>query len=83
MLTIANRQEQYLLTNRSYAATTAALNLTAPTETAAGTPFRSRCRRPRATRSPATAIGNQAGAQQVRRSDPGKRWHQDIAGEAS
>ena len=33
MLTIAARQEQYLLTNRSYAATTAALNLTEPTET--------------------------------------------------
>jgi type IV pilus assembly protein PilE len=33
MLTIAQRQEQYLLTNRSYATTVAALNLTAPTET--------------------------------------------------
>ena len=33
MLTIASRQEQYLLTNRSYAATTAALNVTAPSET--------------------------------------------------
>lgn len=33
MMTIAQRQEQYLLTNRSYAATTAALNLTQPTET--------------------------------------------------
>ena len=33
MMTIASRQEQYLLTNRSYAATTGALNLTAPTET--------------------------------------------------
>ena len=33
MMTVANRQEQYLLTNRSYAATTAALSLTAPPET--------------------------------------------------
>ena len=33
MMTIAQRQEQYLLTNRSYAATTAALNLTQPNET--------------------------------------------------
>jgi len=33
MMTIATRQEQYLLTNRSYAASTAALNLTQPTET--------------------------------------------------
>ncbi len=33
MLTIASRQEQYLLTNRSYASTTTALNVTAPTET--------------------------------------------------
>ena len=33
MMTIAQRQEQYLLTNRSYAATTAALNLTQPAET--------------------------------------------------
>jgi type IV pilus assembly protein PilE len=33
MMTIASRQEQYLLSNRSYAATTAALNVTAPTET--------------------------------------------------
>ncbi len=33
MMTIASRQEQYLLSNRSYAATTAALNLTAPPET--------------------------------------------------
>ena len=33
MLTIAQRQEQYLLTNRSYAATTAALNLNPPPET--------------------------------------------------
>ena len=34
MMTIANRQEQYLLTNRSYAATAAALNLAQPPETA-------------------------------------------------
>jgi type IV pilus assembly protein PilE len=33
MLTIAQRQEQYLLTNRSYASTLAALNLTEPNET--------------------------------------------------
>ena len=33
MMTIAQRQEQYLLTNRSYAATVAALNLTQPPET--------------------------------------------------
>jgi type IV pilus assembly protein PilE len=32
MMAIASRQEQYLLTNRSYAATTAALNLTTPSE---------------------------------------------------
>lgn len=33
MMTIAQRQEQYLLTNRSYAAAISDLNLTAPTET--------------------------------------------------
>ena len=33
MMTIAQRQEQYILTNRSYAATVAALNLTQPPET--------------------------------------------------
>jgi type IV pilus assembly protein PilE len=33
MMTIAQRQEQYLLTNRSYAATIGALNLTQPPET--------------------------------------------------
>lgn len=33
MMTIAQRQEQYLLTNRSYATTITALNLTPPTET--------------------------------------------------
>jgi type IV pilus assembly protein PilE len=33
MMTIAQRQEQYILTNRSYASTIAALNLTQPPET--------------------------------------------------
>jgi type IV pilus assembly protein PilE len=33
MMTIATRQEQYLLTNRSYSSTIAGLNLTQPTET--------------------------------------------------
>ena len=33
MMTIANRQEQYLLTNRSYSSTIAGLSLTQPTET--------------------------------------------------
>lgn len=33
MLTVAQRQEQHMLGNRSYAATIAALNLTQPTET--------------------------------------------------
>ena len=33
MMTVAQRQEQYLLTNRSYATTIAALNLTQPPET--------------------------------------------------
>ena len=33
MMSVANRQEQYILTNRSYAASTAALSLTAPPET--------------------------------------------------
>ena len=33
MMTIASRQEQYLLTNRSYSATIAGLNLTQPPET--------------------------------------------------
>ena len=33
MMTVASRQEQYLLSNRSYAADTAALSLTAPPET--------------------------------------------------
>lgn len=33
MMTVAQRQEQYLLTNRSYATTIGALNLTPPPET--------------------------------------------------
>jgi type IV pilus assembly protein PilE len=33
MMTIAQRQEQYLISNRSYASTIAALNLTQPPET--------------------------------------------------
>jgi type IV pilus assembly protein PilE len=33
MMSIAGRQEQYLLTNRSYASTVAALNMTQPPET--------------------------------------------------
>ena len=32
MMSVAGRQEQYLLTNRSYAATTTALNVTTPPE---------------------------------------------------
>ena len=61
MMTVANRQEQYILTNRSYAASTAALSLTAPPETNGRYTF--------AVTNPggattylvtATAIGNQA-----------------------
>lgn len=60
MMTIATRQEQYLLTNRSYAASTAALNLTQPSETTGKYTFAVS-----ATTSPpgytitATATGNQ------------------------
>ncbi len=62
MMTIAQRQEQYLLTNRSYATAISALNLTQPTETSGrytfalsttGTP-------PTAYLITATAIGTQA-----------------------
>jgi type IV pilus assembly protein PilE len=59
MLTIANRQEQYLLTNRSYAATTAALNLTAPTETSGRYTFSITLPTPTSYTITATAIGNQ------------------------
>lgn len=62
MMTVAQRQEQYLLTNRSYAGTISALSLTQPTETdgrytfalsTTGTP-------PTGYLISATAIGSQA-----------------------
>ena len=60
MMTIAQRQEQYLVSNRSYASTTTALNLTQPTETSGKYTFAIT-----ATTSPigysitATPVGNQ------------------------
>ena len=59
MLTIANRQEQYLLTNRSYAATVAALNLTAPTETSGRYIITINLPTPTSYTITAQAIGNQ------------------------
>jgi type IV pilus assembly protein PilE len=60
MMTIANRQEQYLLTNRSYAATAALLNLTAPSETAGKYTFAVVLPTPTSYTINADAIGNQA-----------------------
>ena len=59
MMTIASRQEQYLLTNRSYAATTAALNLTAPTETTGRYNFSITLPTPTSYTITAQAVGNQ------------------------
>ena len=59
MMTIAGRQEQYLLTNRSYASTTAALNLTAPTETNGRYTFSIALPTPTSYTITATAEGNQ------------------------
>lgn len=59
MMTIANRQEQYLLTNRSYAATTAALSLTAPPETNGRYTFSINLPTPTSYTITATAVGNQ------------------------
>ena len=59
MMTIAARQEQYLLTNRSYAATTGALNLTAPTETNGRYTFAIALPTPTSYTITATAVGNQ------------------------
>lgn len=60
MMTIANRQEQYLLTNRSYASTDSALNLTQPTETAGKYTFQIALPAPTTYTITATAIGTQA-----------------------
>ena len=60
MMTIAARQEQYLLTNRSYAATTAALNLTAPNETSGRYTFAIALPTPGSYTITATVGGNQA-----------------------
>ncbi len=60
MMTIAARQEQYLLTNRSYAATTGALNLTAPTETNGRYTFAIALPTPTSYTITATVTGNQA-----------------------
>lgn len=60
MMTIANRQEQYLLTNRSYAATTAALNLTQPPETTGKYTFAIVLPTPTSYTINATATGTQA-----------------------
>ena len=59
MMTIANRQEQYLLTNRSYAATAAALNLSPPTETTGKYTFAVTLPTPTSYTITATAIGSQ------------------------
>lgn len=59
MMTIAGRQEQYLLTNRSYASTTAALNLTAPTETNGRYTIAINLPTPTSYTITATAVGNQ------------------------
>ena len=59
MMTVANRQEQYLLTNRSYAATTAALNLTEPTETAGRYVYSITLPTPTSYTITAQAVGNQ------------------------
>jgi type IV pilus assembly protein PilE len=59
MMTIASRQEQYLLTNRSYAATAAALNLTAPTETNGRYTFSITLPTTTSYTITATAVGNQ------------------------
>lgn len=60
MMTIANRQEQYLLTNRSYAPTDAALNLSPPTETVGRYTFTVALPTPTSYTITAQAIGNQA-----------------------
>lgn len=60
MMTIAARQEQYLLTNRSYAATTGALNLTAPSETNGRYTFAIALPTPTSYTITATVVGNQA-----------------------
>ena len=59
MMTIAGRQEQYLLTNRSYAATVAALNLTAPTELSGRYNVTINLPTPTSYTITATAVGNQ------------------------
>ena len=59
MMTIANRQEQYLLTNRSYASTAAALNLAQPPETAGKYTFTVTLPTPTSYSIAATATGNQ------------------------
>lgn len=60
MMTIANRQEQYLLTNRSYAATEAALNLSQPPETTGKYTFAVTAPTATTYSITATAIGSQA-----------------------
>ncbi len=62
MMTIASRQEQYLLTNRSYTATIGAggLGLTAPTETTGRYTFTLTTPTPTSYTIAATAIGPQA-----------------------
>ena len=59
MMTIASRQEQYLLTNRSYASTAAALNLTAPSETNGRYTFSITLPTTTSYTITATAVGNQ------------------------
>lgn len=60
MMTIANRQEQYLLTNRSYAATPAALSLIQPPETTDRYTFAINLPTTTSYTITATATGNQA-----------------------
>jgi prepilin-type N-terminal cleavage/methylation domain-containing protein len=83
MMTIAGRQEQYLLTNRSYASTTAALNLTAPTETNGRYTFSIALPTPDKLHDHGYCGRQSGGAQQIWRFNPGQRWHQDIAGSAA
>ena len=60
MMTIAQRQEQYLVSNRSYASTTAALNLTQPSETSGKYTFAINLPTPTSYSITATPQGTQA-----------------------
>ena len=59
MMTVASRQEQYILTNRSYSSTTAGLNITAPPETVGRYTFSITLPTTTSYTITATATGNQ------------------------